>query len=98
MTPEAPRWNCADCHASFVEEEKTITTIFRVTVKGTYYEVENDPARNKTIIYRFSKTSPSSPILEPYYTCDTILESEPIWQNITPENVKDKLKTILIFS
>lgn len=98
MTNESPRWDCGDCHASFVEEEKTITTIFKLTVKGTYYEIENDPARNKTIIYRFSKITYNSRVMEPYYDCETILESEPIWQNITPDNVKDKLKTILIFS
>lgn len=89
---------CVSCNVEYWGEEDYLNRMkFRATIKDVRYELLVDINNNKTRLGYWDEYKGYSPGLEPDIF-KVITEFKPVMNGVTPENVEDKIKTLLVFS
>lgn len=95
----SPYHCCQSCKVFFHETKQRL--VFRPNSKTYWYWLHIDLDENKTIVdYQRdpkSMTVEEQMDLDPMSMPKTILEITPAMQGVTPQNMYDKLQTLLVF-
>ena len=98
--PYSNHWFCKDCRVFYKDDGTEI--VFRLNSKTHLYWLYIKIDSNTTEVYSLrdpkSMTEEERMDLDPMTMPRVIISCKPAMQGVTPQNMHDKLKTLLIFS
>ena len=95
-------WLCEKCKVHFyTSSEMDIYTIFiiqfHVHKSHGFYHVQCDIQHNRTRVYYF-RYAKEGDQMDVSNSLQPILDFKPVLTNVSPQNIEDKLQTLLVFS
>lgn len=97
MFIEIPKMTCHNCHVSFIFDGDSLEyTVFNARVNERAYILELNHLKKSARVTQQYLSAPNSKMLEPIYSTK-VLFSGAFINNVTPDNVMDKIKSVLIF-